>query len=192
MLVALTPTQAQFIDVADGSVKAMLDGVNGRIPAARILRALGGTKFQPPYDDAAEFILSADKAGAIVCARDGSVVSKIELPGLPLAVSMLPGFGYVGTEGDGTVWMLSSHLGKPYGRKQWSTPCPQRIVKQIAQGRTQIAVSYWGGTVRMIAMGGSVRTETENVFTQDVTDTAWVGERLVVGTGDGRVVLLKE
>jgi hypothetical protein len=65
---------------------------------------------------------------------------------------------------------------------------PDRIVKHAVSAEGRVAVSYWGGTVQMLAADGSIITS--QMLPQDVTGLAWLGNLLVVGLADGRVVAL--
>ena len=65
-------------------------------------------------------------------------------------------------------------------------PVPGRIVK-FASSRGQIvAIGYWGGLVRVI--GGDGKVTGARQFAHDVSGLAWMGETLVVGLSDGRVL----
>jgi hypothetical protein len=65
---------------------------------------------------------------------------------------------------------------------------PDRIAKLAAGGGGRTAVAYWGGTVRVVDGGGAVLAE--QVLPQDVTALSWLGDNLIAGLADGRVVAL--
>jgi hypothetical protein len=64
-----------------------------------------------------------------------------------------------------------------------------KIVKQVAVGGDRVAVTYWGGTVRVFDLAGKLRHE--HVFPRDVALTGWIGGRLVVGLANGGVIALQ-
>jgi hypothetical protein len=57
-----------------------------------------------------------------------------------------------------------------------------------ADGGGNLAVAYWGGTLRIVDDKGAVKTEQQ--LPQDITALAWSGGRLYVGLADGQVVAL--
>jgi hypothetical protein len=63
-----------------------------------------------------------------------------------------------------------------------------RLFKLAAVGQGKAAVAYWGGTLRIADADGKVLTEQQ--MPQDVTALAWLGDRVVVGLADGRVLAL--
>lgn len=65
---------------------------------------------------------------------------------------------------------------------------PDRIMKLAAQGKDRLAVAYWGGTLRIVDDKGAV--QSEQLLPQDVTALTWLGDRVVAGLADGRVMAL--
>jgi hypothetical protein len=65
----------------------------------------------------------------------------------------------------------------------------QRLAKLVAENRGLIAVTYWGGTVFVVELLGSVQGERR--LPQDVTALTWSGTHLIVGDADGRVMAFK-
>jgi hypothetical protein len=65
---------------------------------------------------------------------------------------------------------------------------PDRLAKLAATSGGRTAVAYWGGTVRVVDAGGKVLAE--QMLPQDVTALAWLGDKLVAGLADGRVLAL--
>jgi len=63
-----------------------------------------------------------------------------------------------------------------------------RIIKLMATSGGITAVGFWGGTLILINSQGAPITRQQ--MPQDITALAWMGERLVVGLADGRVVAL--
>lgn len=63
------------------------------------------------------------------------------------------------------------------------------IVKFGAAGAPGTAVGYWGGLVRVLDAGGTVKLARQ--LDGDITGLAWLGDTLAVGLADGRVVALK-
>ena len=71
---------------------------------------------------------------------------------------------------------------KKYGR-------PDRMISRIVTGSNGTAVTYWGGTVRIIDAAGKIRGESR--LPQDASAAVWHGNRLIVGLADGRVMALE-
>jgi hypothetical protein len=51
------------------------------------------------------------------------------------------------------------------------------------------AVAYWGGTLQVFSAEAAL--ETQQLLPQDISSLAWVGDSLVAGQSDGRVVAVK-
>ena len=68
--------------------------------------------------------------------------------------------------------------------KKWALP--GRLVKQVAAQGNATAVGYWGGYVRVVDAGG--QTLMAGQLSDDVCGLAWLGDTLVVGLSDGRVL----
>lgn len=65
-----------------------------------------------------------------------------------------------------------------------------RLLKLTAVQGGKVAVAYWGGTVRLADDKGTVLAE--QLLPQDVTALTWVGNRLIAGLADGRVLALEK
>jgi hypothetical protein len=65
---------------------------------------------------------------------------------------------------------------------------PDRMLKLSASSGGQVAVAYWGGTLRVADKSGKVLTEQQ--LPQDVTALTWSGSKVVAGLADGRVLAL--
>jgi hypothetical protein len=65
---------------------------------------------------------------------------------------------------------------------------PDRMLKLAAANGGNVAVAYWGGTLRIVDDQGKVRSEQQ--LPQDVTALAWLDGKLIAGLADGRVVAL--
>ena len=65
-------------------------------------------------------------------------------------------------------------------------PIPGRIIKYVSARGGMTAVGYWGGLVRVLDGQGKARAAHQ--FQHDITAAAWLGNTLVVGLSDGRVV----
>jgi hypothetical protein len=65
---------------------------------------------------------------------------------------------------------------------------PDRMLKLASPNGGNVAVAYWGGTLRIVDEQGKVRTEQQ--LPQDVTALAWLDGKLVAGLADGRVMAL--
>jgi hypothetical protein len=66
---------------------------------------------------------------------------------------------------------------------------PDRMLKLTATAGGKVAVAYWGGTLRVVDGTGTVQNETQ--LPQDVTALTWLGNRVVAGLADGRVIALE-
>jgi hypothetical protein len=64
-----------------------------------------------------------------------------------------------------------------------------RMLKLTAGNPDKLAVAYWGGTLRVLDKKGTVHTEQQ--LPQDITALTWLGDRLIAGLADGRVVALE-
>jgi hypothetical protein len=65
---------------------------------------------------------------------------------------------------------------------------PDRLAKLAASSNGKVAVAYWGGTLRVADSGGKVLSE--QVLPQDITALAWLGDKIIAGMADGRVLAL--
>ncbi len=66
---------------------------------------------------------------------------------------------------------------------------PDRLFKLAAAQGGRVAVTYWGGTLRVVDAAGKVVTEQQ--LPQDVTALAWLDGKLVAGLASGQVVALE-
>jgi hypothetical protein len=66
---------------------------------------------------------------------------------------------------------------------------PDRILKLAVGHEGQVAVAYWGGTVRIVDAKGQVKSE--QLLAQDVTALVWFDGKAVAGLADGQVVALQ-
>jgi len=169
-LAALSDKQATVLRAADGAELAKIDGADCRFHPVRL-----GTNL---------LVSDGKQTVTVLSPVDGKVVGKMTSPGLTIAAAQTAVGCLAGTEEDGTVRLLKAVDGKAEDQAAWSYAAPRLIVKKIAAG-PQIAVIYWGGTVHLLDHDGTVKAAV--VFPQDVTDAAWLGDRLIVGTADGRI-----
>jgi hypothetical protein len=58
----------------------------------------------------------------------------------------------------------------------------------VARNGKELAVAYWGGTLRIVGADGKLRVEQH--LPQDITAMVWLGNRLIVGLADGQVQAL--
>lgn len=65
---------------------------------------------------------------------------------------------------------------------------PDRLLKLAVKDGERVAVAYWGGTVRVVDAQGQVKTE--QLLPQDVTSLTWLGNKLITGLADGRLLAL--
>jgi len=180
-LLALKDNGADIINPADGSDTGDVAGVSGRFKPVATPQGL---------------ILTNGKNTAIVLAADGSVASKMSLPGNVSFVATAPDGLLVGTEAEGqknqkhSVLRLIKHLaGKVDEQTAWTRLLPNRIPKHAAYGPS-LAVAYWGGDVYLLTVDGQERTL--NTMPQDVAKMAWLGGNLVASLADGRIIALAQ
>jgi hypothetical protein len=64
---------------------------------------------------------------------------------------------------------------------------PDRMAKLSVSSGGKVAVAYWGGTLRVV---DGDRVVSEQNLPQDVTALAWLGDKVVAGLADGRVLAL--
>jgi hypothetical protein len=173
-IVVMTEKKTRLIDAARGTFGATLGGKN--YPAVTRLGADlvfgdGDAKVKLfssarwKVEDRLEFA----KAGPVAFAPTGQ--------GL-----------VIGTEADGTVRLVQGVRGKRKVRTVCQDQVATRLVKQIAAHGHRVAVSYWGSSLRVLNAAGKLRHE--QAFSQDITALAWLGNQLVVGLADGRVLAL--
>jgi hypothetical protein len=65
---------------------------------------------------------------------------------------------------------------------------PDRLAKLAASAGGRVAVTYWGGTLRVVDGSGGILTE--QVLPQDVTALTWLDDKVIAGLADGRVLAL--
>jgi hypothetical protein len=63
-----------------------------------------------------------------------------------------------------------------------------RMLKLWSADQGQLAVAYWGGTLRIVDDKGNVVSEQQ--MPHDVTAMTWVDGKVIVGLADGRVIAL--
>ncbi|MCI0682058.1 MAG: hypothetical protein L0Y71_08140 [Gemmataceae bacterium] len=67
---------------------------------------------------------------------------------------------------------------------------PDRMISRVVAGPNNLtAVTYWGGTVRIVDAAGKIRGERR--LPQDASAAVWLGELLIAGLADGRVIGLR-
>ncbi len=66
---------------------------------------------------------------------------------------------------------------------------PDRMLKLWASSAGQVAVAYWGGTLRIVDRNGTIKTEQQ--LPQDITALAWWDGKVIAGLADGRVMALE-
>jgi hypothetical protein len=109
----------------------------------------------------------------------------------PVVLEPAPGMGgvVVGTEADGTFRLVRVTAGKLEDPTAWQVETRGRILKAAAACEDLVAVSYWGGTLRIVDRGGKVRFEQN--LEQDITVMEWANGWLFVGQAGGRMVAMK-
>lgn len=157
-VIALTAQEATVVGVGRPAEK--IGGVAGRVPPIR-------------QGDA---ILLSDGNEKLLVIVDGKVGAQI--PVAKAGIVSLSGAA-VGTETDGGVRFLKDR------KVAWEYKAARKLTKRIAANGERVAVAYWGGTVSVLEAGA---VKTSQSFPYDVADLGWIGDRLVVGLADGRVV----
>jgi hypothetical protein len=84
--------------------------------------------------------------------------------------------------------LVKAVTGKLDEQTVWRDQVDTRIVKGVSVHGDRVAVTYWGGTLRVLDEAGKPRLE--RTFPQDVAVAAWSGDRLIVGLADGEVITL--
>jgi len=64
-----------------------------------------------------------------------------------------------------------------------------RLIKFHCGSGGKLAVAYWGGTLRIADSDGRILSEQQ--LPQDITAMAWLGDTLIAGLADGRVMALE-
>jgi hypothetical protein len=64
---------------------------------------------------------------------------------------------------------------------------PDRLAKLVAASGPKAAIAYWGGTLRVV---DGDRALSEQNLLQDITALTWLGDKVVAGLADGRVLAL--
>ena len=168
--------EAQIRDAATGKVLATAAGANGAVTPLLL----------------GDRVLASDGAGKLITISiaDGKLSAQGEMPDAGIvAIAPFAGGFAVGTEADGTVRLVKAADGKLEDQTVWKDAVHTKIVKKIAASDSSVAVSYWGGTVRVFDPAGKLRCE--QMFTQDVAVMDWFGRDLLVGLADGRLIALE-
>ena len=123
---------------------------------------------------------------------DGNILRQVDLPQNTAlaALASMPGGFIIGTEGDSAVRGLTDLKGQLANAASWTDVQPTRIVKHFATRENRIAVSYWGGTMRILDAAGT--PVAEMILTQDITHIAWQGNMLLASLADGRLLAFKQ
>ncbi|MHB1038293.1 MAG: hypothetical protein ACYC0Y_27025, partial [Pirellulales bacterium] len=123
-----------------------------------------------PEADGRLSVLANDGTLATITAQ-GEVVSRKVLEGAELAQA---------------VKNLKPSAAPPAADLAAKLALPGRIVKQAVPAKQLTAVSYWGGTLRIVDAASDAKRQ--QVFSQDITALAWLGNTLIVGLADGRLI----
>jgi outer membrane protein assembly factor BamB len=172
-LVALNQNEVHVLSAADGKVEARAGGVNGVFAA------------QPA---AYGLLLSDGRNVSLYSPQQRKVERSFALPDVGVASDVAEGEAViVGTEVDGAVRKLKAAAN---GTTQtvWLHRVPGHVVKKVVAHGERTATAYWGGLVQVLDTSGGVVAERK--FSQDVAAIDWLGDRLVVGLADGRLMAL--
>jgi hypothetical protein len=66
---------------------------------------------------------------------------------------------------------------------------PGLLLKRAVTGAGRTAISYWGGTLRVVDAAGTVKSQQR--FSQDIAALTFAGDKLVVALADGKLIELK-
>jgi hypothetical protein len=161
----------------------MLEGTRG---AVSVPLATGNFVTAIPLGDD---LLLADGDGKVVrfSPAQEKVLAQLDCAGAgPVTLALTDRGVVVGTETDGAVRLVRTVAGKLLDQTAWLNRVDTKIVKKVVAQGQHMAVSYWGGTLRLLDDRGKLRAE--QVFGQDISDLALTGGQVVVGLADGRLV----
>ena len=181
-LVALSDWQATVLNAADGKEIAKADGPDCRFEPIRMGANLLVSNAKEP---APKQVGQRETSVSVLSATDGKITGRLQLPGIVAGAALTPEGCVIGSEKDGTIRLLKAFDGKVEDQAAWSYSAPRKITKRIAAG-PYTAVVYWGGSVHMVDSTGVLKAAC--MLPHDVADAAWVGDVLVVGLADGRVI----
>jgi WD40 repeat protein len=174
-LLLLADKTTQVLDAGTGSTVATLDGASFKtaVPLHENWLLADG-------EDRLVLLSPAQGkvAGQLDCAKTGPATIA------PGAQGIL-----VGSEADGAVRLVKRVEGKLDEQTIWKNVVPNKVVKQAVANLSQVAVSYWGGTLRVFDASGQLLQE--QVFPQDISVLAVDGRRWIVGLADGSILALE-
>jgi hypothetical protein len=171
-IIVVTEKKIQVIDAATGAFGKSVAGMVCTSLGENLLVSDGDSKLIL-YSPGGDKVL-----GQLDFARAGPVVL------VPTDQGIL-----VGTEADGTVRLVKTIAGKLEDQTVWKNQMYTKVVKQVTAHGKRVAISYWGGTLRLFDANGKL--QAEQVYSQDISALAWTDRGLVVGMADGKVVGLK-
>jgi len=175
-LVALTAKEAHVFRVADGQKVGSVERASGKVPPSGLVGNL--------------LVSDGRRMVAWLSPSEGKFVGEVAMPKEGVVSLAVTNDGFlVGTETDGTVRKLKAIAGRAVEQIVWEHRAPQRLVKKVAATADRVAIAYWGGTVHLLDAAGQVTHG--HLFPQHIADLAWLGDRLVVGLADGRVVAME-
>jgi hypothetical protein len=161
----------------------LLDAENGRdlLPVEATLAAPLGEKV---------LLSDGETKLSVLAPAESKVVGQLDCGKSAPVVWMSASKGIVlGTETDGSVRLLKGLTGKLDEQTVWRDQVDSRIVKALSVHGDQVAVAYWGGTLRVLDEAGKPRLERS--FAQDIAALAWSGDRVIVALVDGEVIALE-
>lgn len=164
--------KALLIDAARGTIGMTIDGAFQPLAIARGDQLLLGD------GDSELLVLSPGQekiVGRLDCGKAGPVSWAPASPGL-----------VVGTEADGAIRLVKAWEGKLGEQSLWKDQLETKIVKKVAVGGNRIAVTYWGGTLRLFDLEGKLLAEYSG--SQDISSLVWDGSHWIIGLADGRLL----
>lgn len=188
-LLAVGDSRATLLNAADGQELATVEGV-------------GGTTVPVAVGD--RFLVAGSGADQVrmVAAADGKVIADVSLPSA--SVAQVPAgkrarkdavrdrLAAIRSVADGLV-VASAQEGavrryQADGKQVWAWQVPA-VVKEVQAGKDTVAVTCWGGQLRLLDLA-SGRVRAAETFETDIATIAWAGESLLVALADGRLLSL--
>jgi hypothetical protein len=172
--VVMTEKKTHLIAAANGTLDATLDGT---FPVAV---PLGENML----------VGDGDKKLMLYSPGQGKVIRELDCAATaPVTFAAAASEIVVGTETDGTVRRIKAVQGSLAEQAVWRNQVTDKIVKRVMVNGEQVAVTYWGGTIRLL--DGSGKLQAEQVFSRDIAVLQPSAGGWVVGLADGEIMALK-
>jgi hypothetical protein len=199
-LLALSDVRGRLIQSVDGRELAVVEGIGGAAESQAI-----ADRFHAPT-------VTGDRV-RILASADGSILGEVGLtppppPPSPVEATLKPGrkktppparkdlprdrVAAIRSLPDGLL-MARAQEGalrryKADGREAWVSSAPA-VVKRMDVGKDCVAVTYWGGLIRILDLETG-RVLAVQTYETDIAATVWLGNDLFVALADGRLLKL--